>query len=105
VTWFVIVAVGLGSLALRLGPLPLLPGARLSERTDRLVRHAGLGAIAALVALSGRQVATGSSPVPALVALAGGAVLAARGASMVRLLVVGAGLYAATALVVARFGG
>jgi len=98
-TWVVIVAVGLGSFAFRLGPLLLFQRISLSERGDRLVRQAGTSAIVALIVVSARTGATGTAVVPTLAAVGAGTVLAARGASMVRILVCGGGIYAAAALV------
>ena len=92
--WVVVLAVGAGSFLFRLGPLLVLRKAVLSERTDRSIRHAGLAAISALIALSSRQAAHGASLLPVLLAVGVGAALAARRASMLRLIVVGGGLYA-----------
>jgi branched-subunit amino acid transport protein len=99
-TWAVIVAVGLGSFVFRVGPLLLLERVSLGERGDRLVRHAGTSAITALIVVSTRTAATGNATVPAVVAVAVATVLAARGASMLRLLILGGGVYVG-ALVVA----
>jgi branched-subunit amino acid transport protein len=98
-TWLAIVAVGLGSFAFRLGPLLLFQRISLSERGDRLVRQAGLSAIVALIVVSTRNEATGRVAVPTILAVAVGTVLAARGASMVRLLVWGGGVYAGSVVV------
>ncbi len=98
-TWFVIVAVGLGSFAFRLGPLLLFQRVTLSERGDRLVRQAGMSAIVALIVVSTRNEASGSVAVPTILAVAVGTVLAARGASMVRLLMCGGAVYACSAVV------
>jgi branched-subunit amino acid transport protein len=94
-TWLAVLAVGLGSFAFRVGPLVLFQRVSLGERGDRLVRHAGISAITALIVMATRNDATGSATVPTLLAVGVAAVLAARGASMVRLLVVGGSLYAA----------
>ena len=98
--WVVIFAVGAGSYAFRLGPLLLLERVSLSERSDRVIRYAGISAITALIATSSRQHATGTAVVPTVLALAAGIALAARGASMMLLLAGGGGIYAATVVVV-----
>ena len=92
-TWLVILAVGAGSYLLRLGPLLLLERSQPSAGFERAVRHGGLAAIAALVALSTRDVASGGAPVAAVGATGVAAVLAARGSSMLQLLAVGGGVY------------
>jgi branched-subunit amino acid transport protein len=97
-TWVVIVAVGLGSFAFRLGPLLLFQKVTLSERGDRLIRDGGTAAIAALIAVSARQTASGNVTVPTILALAAAVVLAARGASMFLLLVCGGATYAGAAV-------
>jgi branched-subunit amino acid transport protein len=96
--WVVMLAVGAGSFVFRLGPLLLLRRVTLSEQTDQSIRHAGLAAISALIALSTRQAAHGASLLPVLLAVGVGVAFAARRASMLRLIVVGGGLYAATVL-------
>jgi branched-subunit amino acid transport protein len=100
-TWLVIIAVGAGSFLMRLGPLLLLQRAELSEQTDRWIRYAGLAAISALIATSTRQAAHGASLLPALLAVGVGVGLAARRASMLRLIGIGGGLYAAATVGVA----
>ena len=96
--WVVVLAVGAGSFLFRLGPLLALRKVTLSEQADRAVRHAGLAAIAALIALSSRQAAQSASLLPVLLAVGVAAVLAARRASMLRLIVAGGGLYAGAVL-------
>jgi branched-subunit amino acid transport protein len=103
VTWFVVIAVGLGSFAFRLAPLLLLQRAPISERTDRLIRHGGAAAITALIVLSTKAAASGTAALPTLVAVGTGLVLAARGASMVRLLLCGGGAYASCVIIVGLF--
>jgi branched-subunit amino acid transport protein len=98
--WLVIVAVGAGSFLFRAAPLLVLQRAKLSPSVDRSIRHAGLAAIAALIATSARHAAHGSSVAPALLAVAAGVVLGARRASMLRITLVGGGLYAAALAVV-----
>ena len=98
-TWVVILAVGLGSFAFRLGPLLLFQRVSLSERGDRLVRQAGTSAIVALIVVSARNEAVGDAVVPTLLAVAVGTVLATRGASMVLILAGGGAAYAAATLI------
>ena len=47
-TWLVILAVGAGSFVFRLGPLLVFERISLTERGDRVIRHAGTAAITAL---------------------------------------------------------
>jgi branched-subunit amino acid transport protein len=101
VIWVVVLAVGAGSFLFRVGPLLALRRTPLGERADRVVRHGGTAAITALIAVSTRRAATGSATVPTLLAAAVGIALAARGASMPRLLACGGGAYAASAMVIA----
>jgi branched-subunit amino acid transport protein len=96
VTWVVIVAVGLGSFLFRVGPLLALHRVPSSGRADRVVRHAGTAAITALIAVSTRYSSTGRATVPTLVAVAAAGVLAVRGATMLRLLVLGGATFAGT---------
>jgi branched-subunit amino acid transport protein len=103
VIWVVILAVGFGSYLLRLGPQLLLERTSLSPRADTLVRHAGVAALTALIVVSTKQSATGNALVPTLLAVAVAGVLAARGGSMLRLLVVGGGVYAFSAIVIGVF--
>jgi branched-subunit amino acid transport protein len=98
-TWVVILAVGAGSFVFRLGPLLMLQRVPLTERGDRIIRHAGTAAIAALIAVSARQSASGSATIPTVLAMATALGLAARGASMLRLLLCGGGIYAGSVVV------
>jgi branched-subunit amino acid transport protein len=99
-TWIVILAVGLGSLAFRVVPQLVFERVTLSERGDQLVRHAGAGAITALIVTSTKQSASGNSTVPTLLAAGIGVVLAARGASMIRILICGGAVYAFSTIAV-----
>ncbi|MEO8692957.1 MAG: AzlD domain-containing protein [Acidimicrobiales bacterium] len=98
-TWIVILAVGAGSFVFRLGPLLVLERMTLSDRGDRVIRHAGTAAITALIVVTTKHNATGGSVLPTVLAVAVGVVLAARGGSMVRLLVFGGATYAGSAIV------
>jgi branched-subunit amino acid transport protein len=98
-TWMVILAVGAGSFAFRLGPLLALERVTLSERGDRLIRNGGTAAITALIVGATKHSATGTATVPTLLAVGVGLVLAARGGSILRLLVCGGAIYAASVVV------
>ena len=98
-TWLVILAVGAGSFVLRLGPLLVFERISLTERGDRVIRHAGTAAVTALIAVTTKHSATGDAVIPTLLAIAVAAVFAARGSSMVRLLVFGGATYACSAIV------
>ena len=97
-TWMVILAVGAGSFLFRVGPLFALERVTLSERSDRLIRNGGTAAITALIVGATKHNATGSAIVPTLLAVAVGVALAARGASILRLLVCGGGIYAGSVI-------
>ncbi|HEX2381500.1 MAG TPA: AzlD domain-containing protein [Acidimicrobiales bacterium] len=99
-TWVVILAVGLGSYAFRVGPQLLFERTSLSPRGDQLVRHAGTAALTALIVLSTKQSASGNAPVPTVLAVAVAAVLAARGGSMLRLLLCGGAVYALSTVII-----
>jgi branched-subunit amino acid transport protein len=99
IAWIAILAVGAGSFAMRVGPLLVLHRAPLGERADRVVRRAGLAAIAALVTLSTKHATTTGSPGAAIASLAVATVLAIRGASMARLVLVGVTVYGGWSLV------
>jgi branched-subunit amino acid transport protein len=99
-TWLVILAVGLGSLAFRVVPQLVFERVTLSERSDQLVRHAGAAAITALIVTSTKQSASGNATVPTLLAVGIAVVLAARGASMIRILICGGAVYAFSIIVV-----
>jgi branched-subunit amino acid transport protein len=93
-TWLVLIAVGAGSYVLRVGPLLVLERSRPSPAVEQGIRHGGLAAIAALVALSTADVAASGGAVPALAAAGTAAVLAARGTSLLRLLLIGSACFA-----------
>jgi branched-subunit amino acid transport protein len=95
-TLAVILMVGAGSLLFRVGPLLLLQRRRLSESGDRAIRYAGLAAISGLIGMSVQHEAHGASTVPTLLAVAVGAVLAARARSIVWILSAGGASYAVT---------
>jgi branched-subunit amino acid transport protein len=95
-TWIVIGLVGLGSFILRVTPLFALATDRLPSASDRVIRHAGVAAIAALVATSSSNAAHGHLIVPVVVAVAAGVALAWRGTSMIRIVIAGCTLYGAS---------
>ena len=98
-TWLVIFAVGAGSFVFRLGPLLVFERVSLGDRGDRVIRHAGTAAVTALIVTTTKHSATGPMTVPTVLAVAAAVVLAARGASMLRLLIFGGGIYAVSAIV------
>jgi branched-subunit amino acid transport protein len=92
VIWLVILAVAMGSYALR--SLPLFAVGRLapSERVERSLERAGAAALMALATTTVADAGAGWAPAPIL-ALAAGAVVAVRGASLARVLGVGVLVY------------
>lgn len=94
--WSAVLAVGAVSLALRLLPFLVVERFALPTRAADALRHAGTGAITALIVLAvlgGR----GTGPnTGVLLAVAVGALLAWRGWSMIRVVLAGACTYAAT---------
>ena len=98
-TWAAMVAVGLVSYVFRAVPLVVLDRVRIGERTDRVVRHAGAAAVTALLVGSVGHGFSDLRP-SVLAATAVALALAVRGASMLRIVVAGTGVYA-TMLVVA----
>ena len=99
VVWLSVLAVGAVSLAFRLLPLLAVERVGLRPRTAEVLRHAGAGAIAALVALAVLRPGTGGVDGAVLLAVVVGAVLAWRGHSMLRVVLAGVAAFAvATAL-------
>ena len=103
-TWLVIIAVGAGSFVFRLGPLLVFERVTLSERGDRVIRYAGTAALTALIVTSTKRSAESGSVMATLSALSVGVVLAARGASMRRLLLFGGATYACVCVVLRVVG-
>jgi branched-subunit amino acid transport protein len=99
-TWVVILAVGFGSYLFRVGPQLLLERTSLSHNGDQLIRNAGTAALTALIVVATKQSATGNALVPTVLAVAVAAVLAARGHSMLRLLLCGGAVYALTTILI-----
>jgi|1186.fasta_scaffold450902_2 branched-subunit amino acid transport protein len=99
--WIVMLVVGAAGFAFRLLPIVAVERIGLSPRTANGLRHAGSGAVAALVVLA--ILGPGSlRPDPAvLVAVALGGFLAWRGWSMTRVVVAGGATYALVAVAIA----
>lgn len=93
-TWVTMVLVGLGSYAFRVTPLLVLPRLTLSPRVERAVRHGGSSAITALVVASVAHRGSTGDLGPTLLAVGVGLVLAMRGASMLRIVIIGGSAYA-----------
>jgi branched-subunit amino acid transport protein len=103
--WTVVLVVGATSLAFRLLPVLAVGRIGLSERTAVLLPHAGTGAVAALVVLG--VLGPGGSPRPdpaVLAAVVLGGVLAWRGRSITRAVVLGGCAYALVAGATALLG-
>ena len=106
-TWIAVLVVGLGSYALRVSPLLLGARLQLRQRTHDILRHAGMGGIAALLVTS--VIGFGTSGGIVAVASAVGAVaiagvVAVRGGSMTLVVLAGGAVYAAAGLGLAAFG-
>jgi branched-subunit amino acid transport protein len=99
-TWVVILAVGLSSYVFRVAPQLLLERTSLSANGDQLIRNAGTAALTALIVVATKQSATGNALVPTVLAVAVAAVLAARGSSMLRLLLCGGSVYALSTILI-----
>ncbi len=100
-TWVAVIAVGLGSYAFRVTPLLLGARVRVRQHPQDILRHAGMGGIAALLVSS--VVGFGTLGGLAAVASAGAAVTAAvviawRGRSMAVVVLAGGAVYAAIEL-------
>jgi branched-subunit amino acid transport protein len=93
--WIAVLAVGVLSLAFRLGPVLTVARVGLRPRSAGILRHAGAGAIAALVALAVlRPAGEGAVDWAVLLAVVVGGLLAWRGHSMVRVVLAGGGAFA-----------
>jgi branched-subunit amino acid transport protein len=91
--WIAVLAVGVGSLIFRIVPLAFADRLVGMARLDRVLRHAGTAAVAAMAASSLDRAAT-VTYVPALVvAVAVGLWLTLRGKSMLTVVAVGLALY------------
>ena len=89
-TWTVVLLVGVAAFACRLVPLLAAGRVSLGERAAAGLRHAGAGALTALVVLAVLGSGAGSRPsVPVLAAVAAGGLLALRGRSMLWVVLAG----------------
>jgi branched-subunit amino acid transport protein len=98
--WIAVLAVGAASLAFRWLPMIAVHRVGLRPRTEETLRHAGAGAIAALVVLAVLRPG-GSHGVDAavLLAVAVGGLLAWRGRSMLLVVLAGGACFAVATLV------
>jgi branched-subunit amino acid transport protein len=100
--WVVVLAVGAISLLFRVLPIVAVERIGLSVRAADGLRHAGTGAVAALVVLGVLGPGGSLAPRPAvLVAVAVGGLLAWRGWSMTRVVLAGGCAYAVVAVALA----
>ena len=90
--WIAVVCIGFGSLAFRVTPLAFA-GRMSSPRTSRLIKDAGAAAVAAITVASFDRAAHSGSVAALAVAGLVGLVLTVRGASMLRIVVLGTGVY------------
>jgi branched-subunit amino acid transport protein len=103
--WTAVLLVGLGSYLCRVVPLLTTHRLRPGERTQSVLRHAGMGGMAALLVsgLIGHDQAS-STLLPALAGVLASTGLALRGRSMTVCLAAGAGLYGGILAVIAVLG-
>ena len=99
-TWWVILAVGAGSFVLRAAPLLVFERIPVPARAERTIRHAATAVITSIIVSSSRQAALGGAGIATLAAIVVGVVLAARQASMVRIVATGGATYCAAAVAV-----
>ena len=95
--WVAVLAVGAASYVFRVVPLLLADRLRLGPGFDRAIRHAGAAILTALLVDSIRGNLHGGRPFAAAIAIVVGFAIAVRGASMLRIVAVGAGAFAAAA--------
>ena len=98
ITLVAVLAVGLFGYVFRAAPLVLLGHVQLTPRVERLVRHAGAGALTALLVGALRHGAAGTSTIAVLAATVIALVVAARGAPLLRVVLAGGAVYAALVL-------
>lgn len=106
-TWFAVLVAGLGSYAFRVAPLLLGNRLRISARTQDILRHAGMGGMAALLASSvlGFGSTGGAGAIAAVLAAVGAAaVVSWRGRSMTLVVLAGSAFYAVICIGVALVG-
>ena len=99
--WIAIVAVGLGSYGMRVGPLLLRSRFEPPPLVDELIRHAGTAAVSALLVTSCLRVVERGPLLPVVAALAVGAVLAWRNKPMYSIVAAGIGCQWAVHLLLA----
>ena len=87
--WIAIVAVGLGSYGMRVGPLLLRNHFEPPAVVDELIRYAGTAAVTALLVASCLRVVQRGPLLPVVAALGIGTILARRGKPMYAIVVVG----------------
>lgn len=87
--WIAIVAVGLGSYGLRVGPLLLRNLFAPSARADELIRHGGTAAVSALLVTTCVRVVERGPLLPVAAALAVGAAMAWRSKPMYAIVAAG----------------
>jgi branched chain amino acid efflux pump len=87
--WIAIIAVGLGSYSMRVGPLLLRNHFEPRPVIDELIRHAGVAAVTALLVTSSLRVVDRGPLLPVVAALAVGSVLAWRGKPMYAIVTAG----------------
>ena len=87
--WIAIIAVGLGSYGMRVGPLLLRNHFDPPPVVDELIRHAGIAAVTALLVTSSLRVVDRGPLVPVVAALAVGSLLAWRGKPMYAIVIAG----------------
>jgi branched-subunit amino acid transport protein len=102
--WMAILGVGVGSYLLRVIPLVLLPRVPVPPSFDRVVRHAGLSAITALLVASISAQAGSGEVSPLLTSVAMASVLAMRGVTMLHVVLVGGLVYVAVLLASSAVG-
>jgi branched-subunit amino acid transport protein len=88
-TWWAVLLSGAAAYACRLLPLLGADRVRLGPRAAAGLRHAGVGALTALVVLAVLPAGAAGPPLPLLAGVAVGALLALRGWSMVWLVLAG----------------
>ncbi|HMK11973.1 MAG TPA: AzlD domain-containing protein [Acidimicrobiales bacterium] len=90
--WFVVICVGIGSLAFRAAPLAFA-GRTASPRTSRFIKDAGAAAVAAITVASFDRAAHAGPVLPLAAAGLLGLALTLRRASMLRIVAAGTVVY------------
>ena len=105
--WTAVLVVGLGSFVFRAAPLLFGAAFRLPERTQQILRHAGMGGIAALLVSNIIGIGSGNgfcTTASAVAAVTVGAIVAWRGRSMTLVVLTGGAVYIGLALIGAALG-